>query len=429
MKRTICAISIVALSGALAGPSASALDNFSKPNHSSASKMRDRVFDGDVTTVELELDTGLVMRDSAAFDDNSPLFDIQARFELETISDNGHRWGFAASLRVERDSGRAAWGGRVGDCMPGIADCATTLDGGLDHPVRSYASGFYSAGPGLDEETRFGIDSMYLFSHTGWGEWRVGYGPGAADLDTASGPTAFRLVRADGGRVDPTGLAGARTRHLTSGVSPKVLFQSIALGQASTIGTVQVSASYAPQVRDCGVDICHDEYGAAGLLAPVADSVWELAARYEIRRGDNAFTLSGGLSQGKDATGRLGFSGVSARDLGLSWNNGPWSAGARWFQSNNAVGGDADYEAWSASAGFEAGPWLSVIEYARFSDDLVHIDGRTVQLSASRLIGDNWVLGGGVQNSLREDPVISAAGRLDLERDHTSVFAELGWRF
>jgi hypothetical protein len=433
MIRTFSAISIVALSGALAGPSASAQvptqDSLTKTKDFNASKMRERVFDGEATTVEVELDAGVVMRDSAFSGDASTLFDIQAGFEFEAISESGHRWGFDASVRAERDSGRTAWGGRVGDCPPITADCATVLNGVLSHPVRSYASGYYSAGSVSDDQTQIAIATAYLFSHTGWGEWRVGYGPGAADLDIVSGPTAFRLVRADGGRVDLTGLSGARTRHLTSGVSPKILFQSIALGQASTIGTVQVSASFTPQARDCGVDVCLEEYGAAGLLTPLADSVWELAARYEMRRGAHTFAISGGVSHGEEATGRAGFSDIVARDLGLSWASGAWSAGARWFRSNNAVTQDGEYEAWSASAGFEAGPWLSVIEYAGFSDDLIHVDGRTVQVSASRLIGGHWVLGGGVQNSIRQDPVVTATGRQGFELDHTSIFAEVGWRF
>ncbi len=420
MIRTSSAILFAALSGILAGPPALA-----QPAQSQSFSEPARGFQP-----ELRLDLGSVW---LAGLDTTPssdfLFDLDAELVLESFTDSGRRWGFVLGGRVEQDSGRRAWGGQAGDCPAGLADCATALVLGAPRAVRSGSSGFQSVAAEASDGPRLAPQSGYAYVDIGWGEIRAGYGAGAAVLDAERGPTAFRLSRADGGRVDLTGLSGARTANLGSGYSPKLVFHSVALGQASTIGSFRMAASFTPRVRDCGVDHCAWGAGPAGLVSPELDDVWEVGARYEILRGDDTFAFSLGLSEGSEATGLAGFAGISTRDAGFSWSRGALSAGARWLRSNNGVTGDGAYEAWSVSAALEAGPWLTSLELARFSDDLVHVDGQTVQLSSSRLVGERWVVGGGVQASSRDDPVLTPAGRDENRLQGTAVFAELGWQF
>lgn len=416
MKRTFSAIIIAALSGTFAGPPA-----FSQTSS-------DQTYAG--FEPQLRLDIGsvvLVGQDSSA--DGDVLFDLDAELELENFTAAGRRWGFVVGGRIEHDPGRRAWGGQAGDCAPGTADCASLSVAGISRPVRGATSGFQSAVAERSDSIRLALQSAYGFLDIGWGELRLGYGAGAADLDAEQGPSAFRLSRADGGRVDLTGLSGARTRNLSSGTSPKLVFRSIALGQTSSIGALRASASFTPEVRDCGVDHCAWGDGPGGLLGPAFENVWEVGARYEIRRGEHEIAVSLGFSEGGDATGYPGFTGISSRDAGISWTRGDFSAGARWFRSNNGIAANGDYEAWSVSAGLERGPWLTTLEWARFSDDLVHVDGETVQLSASRLIGEHWVLGGGIQAASRDDPVVRPSGREDIRLRGEAVFAELGWQF
>ncbi len=425
MIRTFSAILVAALSGSLAGPPALA-QMAQSPDLSSRSSVQP----ASGFQPELRLDIGsawLAGIDAAPSSDF--LFDLDAELQLETYTDSGRRWGFVLGGRVEQDSGRRAWGGRVGDCPPGLADCASTSVAGTARAVRAGSSGFQSATAGASDPTRVALQSGYGYVDIGWGELRAGYGSGAAVLDAERGPTAFRLSRADGGRVDLTGLSGARTINLSSGYSPKLVFHSIALGQASTIGSFRLATSFTPRVRDCGVDHCAWGDGPAGLVSPVFDDVWEIGARYEIRRGDNAFAFSLGASEGSEATGLAGFSGISTRDAGFSWSRGAMSAGARWLRSNNGIAADGSYEAWSISTAWEQGPWLTSLELARFSDDLVHVDGKTVQLSSSRLVGERWVVGGGVQASTRDDPVLTPAGRDEIRLEGAAIFAELGWQF
>lgn len=420
MKRTFSAILVAALSGTLAAPPALSQATFS-PTTSDASSAFEAQLSLDIGSVGLAGDRPQSRSDV--------LFDLDAELKLETFTMSGRRWGFVLGGRVERDSGRRAWGGQVGNCPAGSADCATVLVGGTARAVRAASSGFQSAATDVDDGTRTALQSGYGFVDIGWGELRMGYGAGAAELDPASGPTAFRLSRADGGRVDLTGLSGARTRNLSSAVSPKLVYRSIAVGQSSSIGSLRIALSFTPRVRDCGVDACAWQAGPAGLISPVFDDVWELGGRYEISRGDNEFAFSLGLSEGAEANGLAGFAGISTRDAGFRWTHGAFSAGARWLRSNNGVDGDGAYEAWSVSAAIEQGAWLTALELARFSDDLVHVDGQTVQLSASRLVGEHWVVGGGLQASTRDDPVIGPFGRAQNRLNGSAAFIELGWQF
>ena len=415
MKRTSSAILVAALSGTLAGPPA-----FSQSTSETTTGFE----------AQFRLDLGSVWRAGDGTDLSSDLlFDLDAELELENFTRSGRRWGFVLGGRIERDSGRRAWGGRVGDCPPASADCAGIPVGGSMRAVRSASSGFQSAVTESSDGTRIALQSGYGFVDIGWGELRLGYGAGAADLDVAGGPSAFRLSRADGGRVDLTGLSGARTRNLVSGNSPKLVFRSIALGQASSVGSVRLSSSFTPRVRDCGVDACAWQDGPAGLLSPVFNDVWELGGRYQIQRGEHEFSVSLGLGEGSEASGLAGFAGISMRDAGFLWTHGPFSAGARWLRSNNGIASNGDYEAWSVSAAFEQGPWLTALELARFSDDLIHVDGETVQLSTSRLVGEHWVIGGGLQATRREDPIVTPLGREQISLSGSALFIELGWQF
>ena len=407
MKRTFGAISIAALSGAIAGPPAFPQDGYSDP-----------YADFETETVRLDLRAGSVVRAGDGTADL--LFDIDGDLTFERFSDSGRRHGLVLGGRLQTETGHRGFGGLTGECPSGSGDCAS-----LQGPV----SGLRTFGAPDGDYTRARLDTLYGFYETGWGELRIGRTSGAARQDAVGGPQAFRLSRADGGRVDTGGLWGARTENFSSGEDAKILFRSIALGQESSVGTLRASASWTPAVRECGLDLCARENGPAGLISPVFDDVLELGVHYALRRGDHAFELSGGFATGDDATGRAGFSRLQTWDLGISWKNGPWSAGARSLVSDNGLSGDAGYQAWSASAGYETGPWLWTLEYSGFSDNAVHVDGQAWQVGGSRLVGERWVAGFGVMSQTRDAPVITPFGRRQNPQDGVTAFFELGWQF
>lgn len=275
---------------------------------------------------------------------------------------------------------------------------------------------------------RTAVHDAHLFVSSGWGEWRIGYGTGAAALDVAAGPAAFRTLGADGGELDPTGLNGARTLNLTSAYAPKLTFRSIALGQTRSIGMVRLSASFTPSVEDCGVDTCSHGTGPGGVRAAEPVNIVELGGLYELRRGEHEIGISFGWAQSDDDSGVAALEGVETSDFGLSWRNGAWLAGTRWLRSNNGIAGSGDYEALSASLGYEAGLWMTTIEWAGYSDDLVHSDGETWQIGTSRL-GDHWLIGAGIAMSEREDARLTALGRRGETTDSTVIFLEASWRY
>jgi hypothetical protein len=407
MKRTSSAIFIAALSGAIAGP----------PAFLSSQALADDDAFG-APEARLSLDAGAVL--AAGDSDTELLFDLEGDLTLETFTQAGRRYGLVLGGRVQRDRGTRPFDGLAGQCPPELGDC-TSLEGPL--------SGLRTHGAAGETGIRAELDAAYVFYDTGWGEIRLGRGDGAARLDDVSGPTAFRLTRADAGRVATGGFAGGNTVNHASAQDAKLVFRSIALGQEISVGTLRASVSWTPSVRHCGVDACAREYGPAGLFSPVSDDVLELGVHYAIRRGDHVIDVSASLSEGQDATGRTGFEGLHTRTVGLRWENGAWSAGGRFLTSNNGLSGDTGYGAWAASAGYETGPWLLTLEYAGFNDSTLHVAGEAWQLGGSRLIGERWIAGLGLQSALRSEPQMTATGRRQVERESVNVFAELGWQF
>jgi hypothetical protein len=407
--RTLSAITIAAVSAALAAPPA--LPQF-------------QGFDTDFSAVEAELSVSVDLLAALGDEvDEALLGDLALTLDIETITDDGLRLGAVLGFRAQQHGGRRALGALAGNCPAGAADCAAL--GGV--AARGLTGGFYTDGLAEDIGSRSGLETGYVYARSGLGEVRIGYGPGAAALDGEAAESAFRLSRADGALVDPTGLAGARTLNAASGFAPKLFVRSAAFGQTSTIGTLRAAASWTPDAEGCGVDVCLYEPGAGGPLAPQLGAVYELAAEYEISRGLNVFTVNLGAARG-DVSTLAGADDLEANNASLGWRREAWAGRLAWLRSNNGVI-DGDYEAWSATLSYEAGDWLTAIELARFSDDFAHVDGTGLQLGSSRLLGESWILGGGLRYDERDAPVLTPQGRRSTGDEAASAFLELGWRF
>ena len=378
------------------------------------------------STAELrtEIDAGLVI----ALEDagqSELLADLQARLEWETITEGGRRFGFVLGGRAERDPHRTAWGGSAGECPEGQADCRTTTSGDV---VRGLTSGLYaSASAQQPNDIRSSLEDAYGFVHFGYGELRLGYGDGAARMDAVAPPTAFRLARADNGRVGLSELSNARTFNYASGQSPKIAFRSIALGQARSVGSFRANLSFTPEVSGCGVDVCDFDGAPAGVAVARVENVVEIAGYYELHRGETEMAFSFSHSRGENVEPDAVFRNLRVSDVGVRLDRGAWSAGLRWLNSNNASQGD--HEAIAASVALENGDWLYALEWSGFGDNTVHSDGSTWQVGASKLLGDHWLAGFGVQQSTRDVARITPSGRRELEQDSTTFFVELGWRY
>lgn len=422
MKRTTSAILFAALSGTLAGPPASAQDT-DFPEHDPFSV-------DDVSAVSWRADIGLVLLAGDTPDGGvEGLADIELGLDFETFTDTGRRWGLVLTGHAERDLTSDTHGGRVGDCPPGIADCATA--GTSASPLTPIApgSGLFSAGTGSGDRVRAMIADAYVYADTGWGELRLGYGQGAARLDPVGGPAAARLVRADGGHLPGGGLSAIRTESPYSGHDPKLVFRSIALGQEVSVGTLRAAISFAPEVRQCGIDYCPRRTGHSGQSGAINKDVVELSLTYNVRRVDQEWGLSLAASEAGRVDGAVGFQPVSSLDAGLSWRWNDWLAGGRWHRSNNGVTGNGALENWSASIGVEQGDWLTAVEFSALSDDYVHADAQTWQVATSRLVGEAGLVAVGLRASTTREPVIQVSGRTRQTGRSTIAFVELGWRY
>ncbi|MHA6287917.1 porin [Maricaulis sp. CAU 1757] len=375
-------------------------------------------------STEFRIDAGLVAR---AGDADGALAEIDAQWQGEYLAQSGRRLRLVLGVRGERDSRPGLTLGPVGNCPSGTADCASLQGAAVSPAVQSPASGLYTHGRMTGRRDRLALDAAYISVSSGWGEWRAGYGPGAARIDAVSGPSAFRLSRADTTRLHSNPLSVGHTENRLSGFSPKLVFHSIALGQEATVGTLRVAASWAPNGDDCDTDMCGVADRVPNLTYPVADQVVELGALYALRRGEHEWQVSLGLAAGLETPAGLG--SAQAIDVGASWRRGNWLAGASVLRADAGAGDNALYQAWSGQLGYEVGPWIYVFEHAAFSDDWLHVDGKSWQIGASRLVGDNWLVGAGLQTAERDEPVITPIGRRQQRHRADVVFVELGWQF
>ncbi len=427
MRRTTSAIFFAALSGTLAGPPAFSQSPVFPDNPTSSTA---DPFDlGTEHSLVWRADLGLVLlAGETPAERPAWLGNAELGVEFESFTQSGRRWGWVLAGRAERDLSRSAHGGLAGSCPAGSGDCAALSTGQAATPIAA-DSGLYSDGAEAGDRVRGMISNAYMFADTGWGEMRLGYGPGAARLDPVGGPATARLIRADGGHLLAAVTDAIRTESHLSGHDPKLVFRSIALGQEASVGTLRASFSFTPEVSQCGVDFCPRQTGPGGQVGSVSEAVSELALTYDIRRGPHEWAASIATSQAGGVDGPDGFEPVSSVDAGLSWRWQDWRAGGRWRRSNNGVAGPGALEAWSVSAGWEQGAWLTTLEYAASSDDFIHRDTAIWQAATSRLVGEHGLVAFGLQSGETSSPVLTGTGRSRVEADHVTAFIELGWRY
>ncbi|MEO1039064.1 MAG: hypothetical protein AAFX09_05915 [Pseudomonadota bacterium] len=346
--------------------------------------------------IQADADVLLALGDGEARED-APYADISVRIEAEAINQDGLRYGARLSPRIQRDNGRRGLARAVAGAptQPGLLS-------GLSRGEFDPAS------------VRGGVETAELFIKTGWGEAVLGVGDGAARLEAAELPGAFRLMRADGALADSTGLMLVDTAHGLSGRAAKLTVRSRRL-----IG-FRASASFTPQADLCGVDAC-----AAG--SGLAERVAELALSFDrrLRSTGARWAASVAMSAGEasprfdPATDALDDPVVLSVRL-VRERNGV-SAGLGWLRSNDGLA-EGRYEALSAALAYERGDWLYAFEAARGEAEPSGLDGWSIQLGASRLLAGGALIGIGVVHA-------EEAARGASSRSTTQLFLETGLRF
>jgi len=358
--------------------------------------------------IETRLDAGLVLVGGDAPD---LLADIDAGFVAEAINDDGLRWGASFGVHAQRDVAREGFANRAGPQGP--VNPATPQ-------FRSLATGRYLNAAQETARGGIAVEEASVFLRNGWGVLRIGITPGAALAEPPVLPTAAFLVRADGGPLDPTGLAATRTDNAVSGFNPKIVVSS------TRVLGIRASASFTPDAQLCGVDVCnHDRDTVRNIESAQMSDVIELALSF-----DHTFSQFGQVEAGLSwASGQpdnpLYTQNYEALGARLRWTHGRLSVGVSTL-SADATGPGGDYVATALAARYDYGDWSFGLETAWSEDSFLREDNQTSQAVVSRLFGDHYSVAVGVTQTESE---IWIAGPVASEENATSAFIELMGRY
>lgn len=356
-----------------------------------------------------EADIDLVLAPDSSAAQPGPYGALSFRWSADAVRASGLRWGMDLTGEAVTGDGWRGLARPLSDCPT----CPRTPDG---RALAGLATGLSGPAGGAPSRGEAGLSEASLWVQSGFVRLRAGIAEGATGQERPGLPGALRTLRADAGLIDPTGLALVDTGLSLAGPAPGVSIQSRRL-----IG-LRATASYTPDAGWRSVGRAR----AAGPDRAQVDvrDVWALGASFDRRSAQSGVRWRAyagaetGRAAGPDAALMRDPWLVSAR---LARSAGDVSLGLAWLKTNDGFSG-ADYEAVSASASLERGDWLFSAEAGAARTGLADRDGRTLQLSASRLIGDNAVVG--LAASVGEE---AGAGMQDRRRARLAL--EAGLRF
>ena len=397
-------------------------------------KLLDKIGLGGIKLVAhgfLKIGGALVDRSGSDSDFEDFDFVAQGRLELEAsaVTSGGMEYGVNLELREDYDRFRRGFGGRVGDCPPGVAGCNGTLVNGVATGLRGHTSQFYTAGPSNATETQVALESAHIFLRTAYGDITAGRDDGAAYLFSLGAPTLM-IVNASNSAVDYTGLDSVKTVNDASGFAEKVTYTSPRLlGDQIGIG-VQFGASYAPDARACGVDYCvrRNSDDESGTLAPDLKDVIEVGLALD-RRFENGLKVevTGNYATAKNDIELAGFDDLQSWNTGIEFELGDWTAGGSYLQSNNALS-NGDYTAWDVGLTWKPSAYGFSASYGHAEDDNVNLESDQFVFGVIREF-NQFTLGTGVQYIERTTP-FNRAGVITPEKEKaTALFIEGGFKF
>ncbi|MEM8921746.1 MAG: porin, partial [Pseudomonadota bacterium] len=320
---------------------------------------------GAASAVEIETDASAVLALSALDEDGAAnaagaLFSVGVSAEVSHLFENGVELGAALGVRLDDDNdARPGFAGRLGDCAPGLADCASLGGPAAGLAPQSPTTGLSSFGAPLDAGPYGAIEAGYIYVKSGWGEGSVGRDIGAAVRLDARAPSVFAAASALSPSLDPTGANIVRARNDVSGVAPKATYLTPRI-----IG-FRFGVSYTPSAEGRGVD-WNTRSAGAGVAAAEIEDVFEAAASFSRRFRESGTRLRVGAtaSFGRDGSRFAEYGDYRAYGLGLELERDAWRLGGRWLTSNNAWdAGSGDYQAFEIGVVREFEDWSLGVEY------------------------------------------------------------------
>ena len=347
------------------------------------------------------------------------------RGEVSGITQGGLEYGLGGRVRGQYDKFRRGFGGRVGDCPPEIAGCASVDIAGTPTAIRGHTTQFYTAGPSNAQEEEFALEGAYLFLRSAYGDVTVGRDDGAAYLFSLGAPSLL-AIGASNSPVDYTGLDSVKTVNDASGFAEKITYTSPRL-LGDTVGVgVQFGVSYAPDSRACGVDYCVRANGAdgSGVLSPDIEDVFEAGLALD-RTFDNGFSVeaTATYATGSEDTGLDVFDDLQALGLGLELGYGDFILGGSYLNSNNGLT-DGDYIAWDAGLTWQPSQLGFTLGYGQSEDRNINLESEQAVFGVSYDWNDNLRFGTGAQYIRRDVPINRAGVVTQEEEDALSIFLE-----
>ena len=347
--------------------------------------------------------------------------------EISAITQGGLEYGVAAEVRGQYDPYRRGFGGRVGDCPPADAFCASVNDGTTDLALRGHTSRFYASGESDAKDFHAQLEGAHLFLRSAYGDVTIGRDDGAAYLFSLGAPTLLN-VGASNSPVDYTGLDAVKTVNDASGFSEKVTYTSPRL-LGDTVGVgVQIGASYALDAEACGVDYCvrGNDKEPAGVLAPELDDIVEVGLALD-RKFDNGLSVeaTANYAMGSQQSQLAAFDDLKSLGLALELGYGDFVLGGSYLKSNNALA-NGDYEAFDVGLTWQRDKLGFTLGYGHATDDNVGLTSDQAVAGVSYDINDMFRVSSGVQYVNRDvnvlDPITGiVAGE---NENATSVFVE-----
>jgi hypothetical protein len=367
----------------------------------------------------LKLGAAAVRRDGSGSEaewDDSYIADGQIRGEVSAITEGGLEYGVGGLIRGQYDAFRRGFGGRIGDCPPDIAGCASVDIDGAATAIRGHSSRFYTAGPSDARETDIALEGAYLFLRSSYGDVSLGRDDGAAFLFSLGAPSLV-AVNASNSPVDYTGLDSVKTVNDVSGFAEKITYVTPRLlGDRIGVG-VQLGASYSPNARACGVDYCVRRNGAdgTGVLAPELEDVAEFGVSLDRNFGNGlSAELTGTYARASERSNLLAFDDLESFGAGVEVKYNDITLGSSWLKSNNALA-NGDYEAWDIGLSWKPAQWGVSLSYGHADDDSVNLTSDQITLGGLYEFSDRFSLGTGVQYIDRRSPFV--IGGLITEQD------------
>lgn len=326
------------------------------------------------TRTEADIDILLAAGDLQALSD-PPIVDARFRFESEVIRQNGQRWGVRAGLAATTGDGRR-----------GLAQALEDGPAVQGRALAGLATGF-AAAPGLDAGSgQISLTQAELYLVGQFIEWRVGIGATAARSSDIRPGAALRLARADAAISDPIGGGLAHTALSLSAPAPRLAVQSRRLLGFSA------SASYTPEGARCVVDQCRPADSAA-VASPDITDIFSIALSFDRRSRASGvrWRAHWGAERGDIASPFASFSDPWIMTAEIARESGGLTVAMRGLSSNDGIEDEA-YAAWSGLAALERGDWLYSLELAHGDSSAFSVNGASVSLGASRLVGDNGLI-------------------------------------